>query len=91
MSLNYSRFEPIIDLEKIEKKRKDNQTRKNLIKEYVEKHDLIKLECDYLGMDSYYYDNKTKTMYRVCNIGNPKPKFKISDDKHILKLNNIIS
>ena len=90
MSLDYSKFEPMIDTEKIEKRKKDNQTRRNSIKEYVEKHDLIKLECDYLGMDSYYYDNKTKTMYRVCNIGNPKPNFKISNDIHILQLNKII-
>ena len=44
-------------------------------------------------MDSYYYDTTRKIMYKVYNVcdwtGDVIPKFEISNDEHILRLNSI--
>lgn len=70
-----------------------NKQRRQLIAEHVRTHNLIELQCDYLGMDSYYYDGRSKIMYKVCNIcdwsNNVNPTFEISNDIHILQLNGL--
>ena len=44
------------------------QHRQNLIQSHVEKNGLIKLKSNTLGMESYYYDSRTKTVYKVNNV-----------------------
>jgi hypothetical protein len=89
----FSKFIPTIDstTELEIKKRRDD-----LIKQHVEKHKLILLKCDYFGVDSYYYNYHTKTMYKVCNVYNKyidrgiTPNFEVSNDTHILSINNLL-
>ena len=92
--MNYSRFSTTIDLttELEIKKRRDA-----FIKQHVEKNKLILLKCDYFGVDSYYYNHHTKTLYKVCNVYNKytdsssiEPNFEVSNDTHILSLNNLL-
>ncbi len=88
----------ILSHETIKQKRKmeeeQNRKRQGLINQYVKNHGLIELQSDYLGMDSYYYDKKMRTMYKVSNVcsqySSPNPIFEISKDEHILKLNSLI-
>ena len=94
-SLNYGEF-ILSDEQNMEKRNEENdknQRRQELIKQFVMKNGYVKLKCDYLGMDSYYYDTTRKIMYKVCNIcdwtGDVIPKFEISNDEHILRLNSI--
>lgn len=95
--MEYAKFTPSpkTDEEIIEEQAKQ-KTRQDNIQKFVDDNNLIKLECDYFGMDSYYYDNNN-TMYKVCNIINMSdksdkstiPKFEVSYDSHILEINNI--
>lgn len=65
-----------------------------LIKQHVKTHNYIELKSDYLGTDSYYYDEVNQIMYKVSNTclhaGNVQPHFIVSNDRHILKLNSLI-
>ena len=90
--MNYSSFIPTID------RTTDvniARVRSDFINQYVERNNLILLKCDYFGVDNYYYNNATKTMYKVCNVYNKyidtgiTPIFEISNDTHILELNNL--
>ena len=69
-NLNYSDFilssEAIQDKE--QRERQQSLHRKYLIDKHVAENGLIKLKSAYLGMDSYYYDQKTTIMYKVCNM-----------------------
>ena len=96
--MNYSIFEPSIDPDQslVDNEQKMVTRRSDLIRDHVLKNNLIPLNCDYFGMDSYYYNYTTKTMYKVCNVYNKyidrgiEPNFEISTDYHILSLNNLI-
>ena len=70
-----------------------NQMRQQLIQKFVRENKLIELKSDYFGMDSYYYSKEKNTMYKVTNIcdysNNVTPNFEISQDQHIIKLNNL--
>ena len=76
--------------------KENNKLRQEYIHKYSKIHNLILLKCDYFGMNSYYYNYTTKTMYKVCNVYNKyidrgiEPNFEISTDYHILSLNNLI-
>lgn len=59
------------------------------LKQIVSYYKLIELQCDYLGMSSFYYDRENKRMYEVQNTGTT-PVFKPSTDQHILKLNKLL-
>lgn len=95
--MNYSIFEPSIDPDQslVDNEQKMVTRRSDLIRDHVLKNNLIPLNCDYFGMDSYYYNSETKTMYKVCNVYDKykdtsfTPIFEISTDAHILALNNI--
>jgi len=94
--LNYSKFESNQE-EEIEKMFIQNiqhKKRSELIQQHIINNKYIKLECDYFGMDSYYYDKNKKIMYKVCDIcgwsGDITPIFEISTDEHILKLNSLL-
>lgn len=72
-----------------------NKRRGELIRQFVREHNLIKLECGYLGMDSYYFDKKSELMYKVCNVcsefGQDNGElFTVSYDSHIMNLNRHI-
>lgn len=66
-----------------------NKQRRKLIDMHVQKMGYIELQSDYLGTDSYYYDNVNHIMYKVSNLcdwtGDVNPKFQISTDPHIFK------
>lgn len=86
----YGKFEPLPPTEDEKNKHHEiHEERQRRIKQYVEDNNLTKLECDYFGMDSYYYDNKTQKLYKVCNIGGSNPKFVLDNDPHILELNRL--
>jgi hypothetical protein len=93
---NYGNFTRSNDDIKREEQNKNtiNAKRQELIQQHVRNNGLVKLKSDYLGMDSFYYDKRTKTMYKLCNIcdssKNINPIFNISTDQHILKLNSLI-
>ena len=62
-------YSPFVPLKKdIEKQRKteleSNDIRRKFIKEIISENNLHKLQSDYLGMDSYYYDEKNNKIYR---------------------------
>lgn len=86
----YGNFDPLppTDEEKQNKKER-HEERQRRINEFVEEKKLVKIESDYFSMDSYYYDNITPQVYKVCNIGGPKPKFELDNDPHILELNSL--
>ena len=93
--MEYTMFTPLpkTDEEIIEEHAK-HTTRQDNIQKFVDDNNLIKLNCDYFGMDSYYYDKNNNTMYKVCNIitmsdKSTIPKFEVSYDSHILEINNI--
>lgn len=91
MNFSYSTFIPSHD-----QHADANNVRQQLIQQHVKKHGWIELQCDYFGMDSYYYDTKQKIMYRVTNVvgWNPNrdisPVFEVCRDEHILKLNSLM-
>ena len=88
--MNFGRFEPLPPTEDEKNKRAEiHKERQQRIKQFVEDKKLTKLKCDYFGMDSYYYDNITPQVYKVCNIGGSHPKFELDNDPHILHLNNL--
>lgn len=93
--MEYAKFTPLPKTdEEITEEHTKNITLQYNIQKIVEDNNLIKLECDYFGMDSYYYDKHNKTMYKVCNIitmsnKSEIPKFEVSYDSHILEINNI--
>ena len=96
--MEYAKFTPLPKTdEEITEEHAKNTTRQDNIQKFVEDNNLIKLECDYFGMDSYYYDKNNNTMYKVCNIINMYdksdkstiPNFEVSYDSHILEINNI--
>jgi hypothetical protein len=61
--MEYIKFTPLpkTDEEIIEEQAK-HKTRQYNIQKFVDDNNLIKLNCDYFGMDSYYYDTNYKTM-----------------------------
>ena len=98
--MNYSPFELTIDPDQYDQYVVDNGKRiiirrADLIRDHVRENNLIPLQCGYFGLDSYYYHNETKTMYKVCNIYNRftdisfNPTFEVSTDAFILALNNL--
>ena len=93
--MEYTKFIPLPKTdEEITEEHAKHTTRKDNIQKFVDDNNLIKLKCDYLGTDSYYYDANYKTMYKVCNIitmsdKSTIPKFEVSYDSHILEINNI--
>jgi hypothetical protein len=92
-SLGYASFS-LSEEEEAEKQKKhlyEMQTRSQLIQNHVKKHQLIELKSDYLGMDSYYLDQTTALVYKVCNVGCGVPEFRITNDSHILRLNGLLT
>ena len=93
--MEYAQFTPLPKTnEEIAEEHAKITTLQNNIQKFVEDNNLIKLKCDYFGMVSYYYDKHNKTMYKVCNIitmsnKSTIPKFEVSNDSHILEINNI--
>ena len=93
--MEYAKFIPLPKTdEEIAEEHAKHTTRQDNIQKFVDDNNLIKLKCDYFGMDSYYYDTNYKTMYKVCNIitmsdKSTIPKFEVSYDSHILEINNI--
>jgi hypothetical protein len=95
--MNYSTFSPSNDFDHIivDAENKTITRRSDLIRDHVRDHNLIPLICDYFGMDSYYYDNDKKLLYKVCNVYDKYkdtsivPIFEVSDDAHILTLNKL--
>lgn len=92
MSLSFGKFTPSLPDKTKDMER--NRERGRLIEAYVKNHNLVALKSDYLGMDSYYYDPKTRLMYKVHNCAGPfdasiEPQFQISRDSHIMRLNNL--
>ena len=93
--MEYAKFTPLPKTdEEIIEEHATHKTRQDNIQKFVDDNDLIKLKCDYFGMDSYYYDKNNKTMYKVSNIitmsdKSTIPKFEVSCDSHILEINNI--
>ena len=93
--MEYAKFTPLPKTdEEIIEEQATHKTRQDNIQKFVDDNNLIKLKCDYFGMDSYYYDTNYKTMYKVCNIitmsdKSTIPKFEVSYDSHILEINNI--
>ena len=95
-SFQYSEF--VLSNEEMQNKeqmsREVNLKRRHLIESHVKKNGLVELKSDYLGMDSFYYDTKTKTMYKVTNVcgwgRESNPTFEVSNDQHILKLNSLL-
>jgi hypothetical protein len=90
--MKYSTFIPDCSLN--DELSKLTTLRHNYIKQFAKENNLILLESDYLGMDSYYYDTNNKIMYKVCNICSSvdksiKPIFEVSCDYHILQLNKL--
>ena len=93
--MKYAEFTPLpkTNEERI-KEQEMHTTRQNNIQKIVDDNNLIQLKCDYLGMDSYYYNKNKKIMYKVHNINtrfdnSAIPTFEVSHDSYILKLNNI--
>jgi hypothetical protein len=93
--MEYTKFTPLpkTDEEIIEEHAK-HTIRQDNIQKMVDDNNLIKLKCDYFGMDSYYYNKNNKTMYKVSNINtmfdkSTIPIFEVSYDSHILEINNI--
>jgi hypothetical protein len=93
--MEYAKFTPLPKTdEEIIEEHTTHTTRQDNIQKIVDDKNLIKLKCDYFGMDSYYYNKNNKTMYKVCNINtmfdkSTIPKFEVSYDSHILEINNI--
>ena len=93
--MEYAKFIPLPKTdEEIAEEHAKHTTRQDNIQKFVDDNNLIKLKCDYFGMDSYYYDTNYKTMYKVSNIitmsdKSTIPKFEVSYDSHILEINNI--
>lgn len=88
--LNYSEFTPSSYHSDIQSSQ--NAERQRLIKNHVMMNGYIELKSDYRNVDSYYYDKSKKRMYKVCNhcdwSGNVNPVFEISNDEHILQIND---
>ena len=84
--MKYSNFEPLPPTEDEKAKHTEihNKIRTEIDK-FVKDNSLVELECDYLGMDTYYYDNLKKQMYKINNLG----KIELDSDPHILQLNNL--
>jgi hypothetical protein len=70
-----------------------NTIRQNMIKDFVTNNGLTKLKSMYFGMDSYYYDYKKHTMYKVHNVcgwnGDATPTFEVCNDRNILEYNGL--
>lgn len=94
--MEYAKFIPLPKTdEEIAEEHEKHTTRQDNIQKFVDDNNLIKLKCDYFGMDSYYYDTNYKTMYKVCNIitmsdKSTIPKFEVSYDSHILEINHAL-
>ena len=95
MSLQYGNFTPLVDVKQQNEERlrdmHNYQVRQTLIKKFVQEHGLTSLHSDYLDMDSYYYDPKSRVMYKVCTVcvGDVVPTFEVCHDQHILEINNL--
>ena len=93
--MEYAKFTPLPKTdEEIIEEQATHKTRQDNIQKFVDDNNLIKLNCDYFGTDSYYYDKNNKTMYKVSNIitmsdKSTIPRFEVSYDSHILEINNI--
>ena len=91
----YSDFEPTppTEEENNEEIRKI-KLRQEYIKKYAEDNNMVLLKSDYWCMDSYYYHEKYKRMYKVSNNfsftdKSLTPQFELCNDNHIMKLNGI--
>lgn len=76
---------------------KEEQTnvRNSYIREAVLNNGLIKLKSIFYGMDSYYFDYKKNTMYKVsknlCDWnGDETTIFEVCNDQNILEYNGFI-
>lgn len=92
---SYSTFEPTPPTQE-EREEEINRVRlrQDYIKKYAKDNDMVLLKCDYWGMDSYYYDEKYKRMYKVCNVFSFEdksltPHFELCNDTHIMEINEI--
>lgn len=90
-SLSYSDFILTNEEKRIkdEKTNKVNEVRSSLIDKTVKEHGLIKLKSDYLDMSSFYFNPKTKEMYKVDNIGSAynSTLFNVVKNEHIMQIN----
>jgi hypothetical protein len=94
-NLGYSEF--ILDASEQSTKHADDlnkfRYRQNLIQSHVAKNGLVKLKSHTFGMESYYYDDKTKTIYKVNNVRewfNDDVRFEIvPDTETILRINSL--
>ncbi len=94
----YSAYVPMGPTEGEKQKANEEQKqRTELIAQYVKTNGLTRLECNYFGMDNYYYNHETKTMYKVNVLCPSKyskheasPIFEVSHDAHILELNHLL-
>jgi hypothetical protein len=82
-----------------ERKNRENECmiqsnlRKNKQGEIIKKHNLVILNSDYLGCDSYYIDKTTTYIWKVNNLSN-NPIFTKLDSQeylYIVKYNNLIN
>ena len=88
--MQWGKFEPLPPTkEDIDKRQEIYNERHRRIKQYADDNNLTKLVCDYYGMNFYYYNVKTKQLYKVCSLGDSNPKFVLDNDEHILRLNNL--
>lgn len=62
---NYATFTISDTQEKIKLENDINEQRNKLIDKYVADNELVKLRSLYLDMNSYYFNKKTNTVYRV--------------------------
>lgn len=69
---------------------RNDETRGQLIRKHVAKHQWIELKSDYLGTDGYYLDRSTNVVYKVSNFGKGVPEFIPTNDSHILRLNGLL-
>lgn len=62
------------------------------INQFIINNNLIKIKSDYYARQSdFYYDYNTKILYEIFYYGNYDKKITISNDEHILELNDIIN
>lgn len=78
--MNFTPFSPTLTPRPINKSKLDD------IYELIKKDNMIKLKNDYLGTFDFFYDTQNKTMYELNYV---KPELLVSNDKHIIELNNI--
>lgn len=79
---------------------KAQETKTKLVNEYIAENNLVELKDDYFGVGTYYYKSETNEVYHVVNVCSfspfgvhkeidVKPEFKIVNDPHIRRFNNL--